>query len=68
MHAIEYYKAERKLEPQRKKLKGLKQNGQEFQKELSKLIELTITVFGHAWCMDVKSERRKMVRLISQVF
>lgn len=29
-----------------------------------KYLEALIVVKGHAWCMDVKSERRKMVRLI----
>jgi hypothetical protein len=33
---------------------------------LSKFLEALITVKGHAWCMDVKSERRKMASLISK--
>jgi len=35
-------------------------------KFLSKFLEALITVKGHAWCMDVKSERRKMAKLISK--
>lgn len=35
-------------------------------KFLEKFIEALITVKGHAWCMDVKSERRKMAKLISK--
>ena len=33
---------------------------------LPEFLEALITVKGHAWCMDVKSERRKMARLISE--
>jgi len=35
-------------------------------KFLAQFLEALITVKGHAWCMDVKSERRKMARLISR--
>lgn len=31
-------------------------------------IEALIVVKSHAWCMDVKIERRKMVRLILKIF
>ena len=33
---------------------------------LPEFLETLITVKGHAWCMDVKSERHKMARLISE--
>lgn len=34
-------------------------------KEIIKMIESTITVYGHAWCMDVSAERKKMARLLA---
>ena len=33
-------------------------------KDLEKYLEAVITTNGHAWCMDVESERRKMAKLI----
>lgn len=36
------------------------------QKSFSEFLEALITVKGHAWCMDVKSERRNMAKLISK--
>jgi hypothetical protein len=33
---------------------------------LPELLEVLITLKGHAWCMDVKSERRRMAKLISK--
>jgi len=35
-------------------------------KFLATFLEALITAKGHAWCMDVKSERRKMAELISK--
>lgn len=35
-----------------------------FRKALEEYLEFLIAVRGHAWCMDVRSERKKMVRLI----
>ena len=35
-------------------------------KFLPEFLEALITVKGHAWCMDVKSERRKIAKLISR--
>ena len=32
--------------------------------DLEKYLEAVITKKGHAWCMDVKNERRKIARLI----
>ncbi len=37
------------------------------QEEFQKYLELVITVRAHAWCMDVKQERRKMSKLIGEV-
>ena len=65
MHIEEARAAERKIEPQREKVKKMKRNGAAFQREFQKLTELTITAFGNAWCMDVKGERRKMAKLVS---
>jgi hypothetical protein len=36
--------------------------------ELKKYLYNVITAYGHAWCMDVASERRKMTRLVSNMF
>lgn len=36
------------------------------QKSFSDFLEALIAVKGHAWCMDVKSERKKMAKLISK--
>jgi len=41
-------------------------NAAKDQKFLYEFLEALITVKGHAWCMDVKSERRKMAKLISK--
>jgi hypothetical protein len=35
------------------------------QKDLEKYLEALIAVKGHAWCMDVKSERKKIAKLIA---
>ena len=32
----------------------------------AEFLEALVTVKGHAWCMDVKSERHKMAKLISR--
>lgn len=36
-------------------------------KSLEKYLEVLIELKGHAWCMDVREERRKMARLVSGV-
>jgi hypothetical protein len=46
-------------------LPGLRQEAKD-SKFLPKFLEALITVKGHAWCMDVQSERRKMAKLISK--
>lgn len=38
-----------------------------FRKALEKYLEALIELKGHAWCMDVRSERRKMAKLIGRV-
>jgi hypothetical protein len=35
-------------------------------KFLPEFLEALITAKGHAWCMDVRSERRKMAKLVSR--
>jgi hypothetical protein len=35
-------------------------------KFLPAFIEALVTVKGHAWCMDVKSERHKLAKLIAK--
>jgi hypothetical protein len=39
----------------------------EYEKALRRYIESLITVYGYAWCMDVKSERRKMAILVAKL-
>ena len=68
MHWCEYYEARGALEPQRKLVKRMKRGSPAYRKELKKFLELLITVKGGAWCMDVKSERRKMSKLIADEF
>ena len=68
MYANEYYTAKREIKLQREKLKKLKRSSLNFRRELRKFIESAITVYGHAWCMDVKRERIKMAKLIVKEF
>ena len=42
-------------------------NNLEKRGDLLKYIEAVITVNGHAWCMDVKAERKKMARLFVEI-
>lgn len=35
-----------------------------YPKELTKIFEKYIEVYGHAHCMDVKSERRKIAKML----
>ncbi|MGC9599614.1 MAG: hypothetical protein ABSE18_04485 [Minisyncoccia bacterium] len=59
MSPDEYYRAKKKLALyQKSPHKTLKKNLPEF-------LELVITVRGHAWCMDVREERRKMAKLMA---
>ncbi len=45
------------------KIRRAEVGSEQFFKTLEKLIELNIEIKGHAWCMDVRSERRRMARL-----
>ena len=38
-----------------------------FRKAIEKYIEALIELKGHAWCMDVREERRRMSRLVAGV-
>lgn len=59
MTGYDYDKAKRKLASLEKKYRPkIPAN------ELEDFIYATITVHGHAWCMDVENERRKMTRLV----
>ncbi len=58
MWTTEYREARRALPKLRQAVKN--------PKILPEFLEALITVKGHAWCMDVKSERRKMAKLISR--
>ncbi len=68
MTYYEYYKAKEELVLQKKVISKLCQNAPTYRKELQKLIELLLAVKGHAWCMDVKSERRKTAKLLVGAF
>ena len=68
MYPYEYYKAEGKFPRQLALVKGLTKTDLDYNNQLFKLIEMLITVKGHAWCMDVKAERRKMARLMVGFF
>ena len=63
MTRYEYETAKGKLEPQRKILENLNPSDAGYAKQLQKYLETLITVKGHAWCMDVATERRKMAKL-----
>lgn len=65
MNFREYYKASTRLKPQRQMVKKLKPNTSVYQREFQRFIELLISVKGHAWCMDVASERRKTAKLVT---
>jgi len=61
----EYEKAKKRVEPQRQVVMNLKPTHPNYEKQLQKYTEMLITVKGHAWCMDVASERRKVAKLVS---
>ena len=65
MNSYEYRKAKKELALQKSIISKLRQRDPTYGKEFMKLIELLITVKGHAWSMDVKNERRKMARLLT---
>lgn len=64
MQFYEYYNALDNINPQIKLVKKYSNHDTKFQEEFQKLLELVITIKGHAWCMDVASERKKMARLV----
>jgi hypothetical protein len=64
MTPYDYEKAIKGLEPQMHIMKNLKADSLDYAKQLQKYLEIVITVKGHAWCMDVKAERRKMAKLV----
>lgn len=66
MKINEYYAAKTNLSGQRKRLVDVSRKTRAYQRELYKYLNLLITVKGHAWCMDVISERDKMARLMAK--
>ena len=62
----EYKRAKSLLGPQRELVKYYRRDVERFGLELQKFLEALIMVKGHAWCMDVKSERRKMSKLVTK--
>ena len=65
MTPYEYEKAKKRIEPQQQVVENLEIDNPHYAKELQKYLEMVITVKGHAWCMDVASERRKMAKLVT---
>ena len=65
MTRYEFETAKEKLGPQRRILQNLSPNDTGYEKQLQKYLETLITVKGHAWCMDVATERRKMAKLMA---
>lgn len=65
MTRYEYEKAKKSLESQRQIVENLKTDNPYYAKELQKYLETVITIKGHAWCMDVAIERRKMAKLVA---
>ena len=65
MDFFEYREAKRLLKLHRKLIKEVKPGGMIFKETLRKHIESLIAVRGHAWCMDVKVERKKMAKLMA---
>lgn len=65
MTRYEYEKAKKRLGPQTQIMKSLKSDSLDYIKQLQKYLEILITVKGHAWCMDVANERRKMAKMIT---
>lgn len=65
MTSSEYEKAKKMIKSQTQTMKSLGTNSLSYTKQLKKYLEIIITIKGHAWCMDVKSERRKMAKLLA---
>ncbi|HEX9722197.1 MAG TPA: hypothetical protein VGA53_02940 [Candidatus Paceibacterota bacterium] len=65
MTRYEYETAKQKLEPQKRILQNLSPGDTSYEKQLQKYLEMLVTVKGHAWCMDVATERRKMAKLMA---
>jgi hypothetical protein len=62
----EYKRAKILLEPQKELAKHYRNDKKRFGLGIEKFFESLIMVKGHAWCMDVKSERRKMSKLVTK--
>lgn len=65
MTRYECEKAKKRIGPQMQIVKSLKVDNSDYTKQLQKYLEMLITVKGHAWCMDVANERRKMAKLVA---
>ena len=63
MTSHEYHEAMKSFASQKVIVGRLKKNNSNFKKEFEKFLDAFITVKGHSLCMDIKSERRKMVKL-----
>jgi len=61
----EYKAAKASVNSQKEKLKNSKKSPERFREELRKYLEMIIMVKGHAWCMDVSGERKKMSKLMA---
>jgi len=60
----EYEEAKKNLRLRQRLIKKLGPGSDTFQGELPAFLESLIAVKGHALCMDIAGERRKIVKLI----
>ncbi|HAH32238.1 MAG TPA: hypothetical protein DCL44_07995 [Elusimicrobia bacterium] len=65
MKIFEYTEAKKALARSQKALNTLRRDSLGYKNELRKYIESLIAFKGHALCMDVKAERKKMARLLA---
>ncbi|OGS05158.1 MAG: hypothetical protein A3G41_01350 [Elusimicrobia bacterium RIFCSPLOWO2_12_FULL_59_9] len=65
MNTYEYNEAKKALVRSEKLLGKLRRYTPVYKEEFQKFIELLIAIKGHAWCMDVKTERKKMAKLLT---
>ena len=67
-YLFEQYWKKLKLEFKRNKVNFLQKypsvQKNNYPEGLKRITELGIELKGHAWCMDVKSERKKMAKLV----
>jgi hypothetical protein len=65
MTYYEFHEAKEKLLAFKQKLAGAERGTPYYGRALRNYLYAVITVKGHAWCMDVAKERRKMSKLVA---